>query len=709
MSKGSTNYETAVHNTSVFKNVRIPYSLDASGKSITKFLNMNEGLKYVDLKPNHKTYPTIISPTGYCILETHHSISKTCEEFLTRIAMPISRPHLIAEFQITVFSLNSASTLGLSVEQILEELEGYSKYPLEASFKRDMHFITERLGKLRLVLRNGIYYCQSDSLNEIQSLGNHPIIKDARLDKDSGVLAKFTTAVDGSITVENVQAHSLVRQENCKGISYGFAVKTAYLDQLKSFCMQTIKQPLTFAYDYNNDTTVPSLAISLRSRCKVRYYQQNSVDRVFSTGNAISGIIVLPCGAGKSLTGIAMLCKMGKAAVILSISSVSVDQWKNQCALFTDIDPKLVVTLTPNFQGDLPPGGCILITTYSMITYGGKRSGSSQKLIEQVTQRSWGCLVLDEVQYVPAPSFRKVSEIARCHCKIGLTATLLREDDLIGDLQWLIGPKLYEANWLELQAAGYLAKVSCSEVWCPMTPSFYKEYSSADFVLQRKLWSCNPHKLRVCEFLVRYHEAKGHKIIVFCDSLYSLFQLSWVLKRPFISGQVEHWERMKIIQNFKSDPNISTILLSKVGDTAIDIPVANIVIQMNFNFASRRQEAQRVGRILRPKTARGVTIESHFYSLLTMDSAELHYASARQEFVINQGYSYNSITMDDLPLNDFKLLFDDEKLQNNILAQLVSSGNLTDNNEKNIMRFDKFISKMDKMVKSSVDLQSITR
>lgn len=251
----------------------------------------------------------------------------------------------------------------------------------------------------------------------------------------------------------------------------------------------------------------------------------------------------------------------------------------------------------------------------------------------------------------------------------------MREDDLINDLQWLIGPKLDEANWLELQEAGFLAKAKCSEVWCPMTFEYFRAYLQSPPVKQRKLWTCNPNKLRTCEYLVRFHEARKDKVIVFSDNLFALKEVAYALRRPFISGEVTLPERMVIINKFKTSPTFSTIFLSKVGDNAIDIPCANVVIQISFNFASRRQETQRLGRILRPKPTNDPNEEfnAFFYSLVSKDTQEMAYADKRQQYIIDQGYAYKVLPMSVFPMSSEKLIYDDPHKQMEMLQKIIFS------------------------------------
>jgi DNA excision repair protein ERCC-3 len=286
-----------------------------------------------------------------------------------------------------------------------------------------------------------------------------------------------------------------------------------------------------------------------------------------------------------------------------------------------------------------------------MVSFSGKRSDKSQEIMDAICGREWGLLLMDEVHVVPAKMFRRVIGSVKAHCRLGLTATLVREDDLISDLNFLIGPKLYEANWMDLTAQGYLANVQCVEVWCPMTGPFMKEYlKSNNAKLKQLLYVMNPSKIRATEFLVRFHEERGDKIIVFSDLVFSLKLYAELLKKPLIYGETPERERQAILGTFRSTDAVRTICISKVGDTSIDLPEANVIIQVSSHFGSRRQEAQRLGRILRPKSftqqdgSNRATFNAFFYTLVSTDTQEMFYSAKRQQYLIDQGYTFKIVT-----------------------------------------------------------------
>ena len=258
-----------------------------------------------------------------------------------------------------------------------------------------------------------------------------------------------------------------------------------------------------------------------------------------------------------------------------------------------------------------------------------------------------------KVHVVPAVTFRRVVGNVHAHTRLGLTATLVREDEKISDLNFLIGPKLYEANWLDLTKSGYLANVQCVEVRCPMTGPFMQQYlkTGLDINMKQLLYVMNPNKVMTAEFLIDYHEKEGDNIIIFSDLVYSLKEYSERMNIPAIYGKTPEKERRSILQNFRSETGLcKTICLSKVGDTSIDLPEANVIIQISSHYSSRRQEAQRLGRILRPKKTTSQdgknrqSFNAYFYSLVSTDTQEMFYSSKRQKYLIDQGYTYKVVT-----------------------------------------------------------------
>ncbi len=274
--------------------------------------------------------------------------------------------------------------------------------------------------------------------------------------------------------------------------------------------------------------------------------------------------------------------------------------------------------------------------------------------------------------------FKKIVDKVKAHCKLGLTATLVREDNKIPELGFLVGPKLYEANWIDLTNQGYLARVKCCEIWCPMTKEFYAEYIKHAVVngarVQRILYTLNPSKLRACEYLVNYHRELNHKIIIFSDDVPALVLICEVLgKLDFIYGGTSENERKRILDNFKtgSSSMCSCIGLSKVGDTALDIPEANVIIQVSSHFGARKQEAQRLGRILRPKPNPTGGFNAFFYTLVSTDTSDMFFSTKRQQYLVDQGYTFQ-VVQDLSPIADKESKrLSSKKLEVDLLARIL--------------------------------------
>ena len=254
-------------------------------------------------------------------------------------------------------------------------------------------------------------------------------------------------------------------------------------------------------------------------------------------------------------------------------------------------------------------------------------------------------------QPILSNNFQQVLLQFKAHFKLGLTATLIREDDKIENLNYMIGPKLYEENWLDLVNQGYLARPYCVEIRCPMTPEFAREYKRCQANDKILMHAGNPNKFLVLQYLIKKHEDRGDKIIVFIEQPIILDIYGEILKIPVFHGIVSLEERILMLDKFKGTSKINTIMLSRLGDTAIDLPTANVVIQISSHFGSKRQEAQRLGRIMRPKENEMSEYNAFFYTLVSLETDETLYAAKRQKFLIDQGFSFEIVSDMVLPNN----------------------------------------------------------
>lgn len=626
------------------------------------------------LRDDHLRRPIWVLPDGRIFMEVFAPHYREVYDFLISIAHPLARTRLMHQYKINHASLYAATSLGLETTHIVKQLDRFSKNELPRTVVDYVTTYTERFGKATLVLKKGQYFVESHTLHVLQQLMSDPEIAKAckgaieesiqeigdeafafptEMDVEEvtrqmdalrhAQLAKHEVKEDGEMEVDSL----LVENEVPKTRTiYSFEIDATQFETVKRRCIE-MDYPLLEEYDFSNDATCESVAISLKATTVLRRYQEKCLSKLFSNGRVKSGIISLACGAGKSLVGVVASSTTKKKTLVLCTSTVSVQQWIHQFLLWSNVHHHNVVGFTSGgnqkkrIQTAADLGG-VLVTTYNMLSHSSKRSGYSSQVVSLIEDTEWGMVILDEVHVVPANTFRAVISKVKSHCKLGLSATLVREDDLIEHLLYLIGPKLYEANWLDLCRAGHIANVCCAEVWCPMTADFYREYVTAESRRGRALYIMNPNKLRTCEHLIRFHEARNDKILVFSDDVFALKTYAHLLGKPYIYGSTPNSERVQLLSAFQYNSNAKTLFISKIGDNSIDLPEATVLIQISSHYGSRRQEAQRLGRILRPKarTLSGRAFDAYFYSLVSQDTKESYYSAKRQQFLIEQGYAF---------------------------------------------------------------------
>ena len=613
-------------------------------------------------------------------MESFSPLSAKAQDFLTTIAEPLSRPTHLHEFKLTAHSLYAAISMGLTADDIIHFLDRYCKTALPEEI---VHFIQEctgSYGKVKLVLKYNRFFVESSDAEMLQTLLRDEVIGPLRIEGSEGITQEVAPKMGGLIIPGTKDAAGAKQQpdnaqqgsnnlpnggksddaaaqddemfatlraedddDDDMGQVHSFEIENYNVEKVQKRCLD-LGYPILEEYDFQKDEVNPRLDIDLKGNTFIRPYQEKCLTKMFGNGRAKSGIIVLPCGAGKTLVGITAACTVKKSVVILCTNSMSVVQWRNEFLRWSNISPNDIAIFTSDHKEKFSGNTGIIVSTYSMVTQAKARSHDSQKMMDFMTSREWGLMILDEVHVVPANMFRRVTHSIATHSKLGLTATLLREDDKISDLNFLIGPKLYEANWMELSDAGYIARVQCAEVWCPMTAEFYQEYIRETSRKQALLYIMNPRKFQACQFLIDYHEKRGDKVIVFSDNVYALKSYALKLKKAFIYGETPQNERLQILENFQHNENVNTIFLSKIGDTSIDLPEATCLIQISSHYGSRRQEAQRLGRILRAKKRNEEGFNAFFYSLVSKDTNEMVYSTKRQAFLVDQGYAFKVIT-----------------------------------------------------------------
>lgn len=626
----------------------------------------NNDFSYLDLKKDHQNRPLWIDPQkGRIILESFNPLAEQAQDFLITIAEPLSRPTFMHEYALTTHSLYAAVSVGLSPADIINTLERFLKTPLPSEIRSFINGCTQSYGKVKLVLKNTKYYVESPDPDMLQTLLKNPKIGPLRVHGSEEIVTSAAPKI-GGLVIPGTKSAAGVKQANGQDgqglqerdvmaalnddddddqdVTHAFEIADKDVETVQRECLN-LGFPVLEEYDFRRDEANANLDIDLRPGTQIRPYQEKSLSKMFGNGRAKSGLIVLPCGAGKTLVGITAACTIKKGVIVLCTSSMSVVQWRNEFLKWSNINPDDIVAFTSDSKGSVFTGSTgIIVTTYSMVTQSRARSYDAEKMMRFLTGREWGLMLLDEVHVVPANIFRKVTSSIKTHSKLGLTATLLREDDKISDLNFLIGPKLFEANWMELSKQGHIARVQCAEVWCPMPTEFYDEYLRAPSRKKNLLYIMNPRKFQACQYLINYHEARGDKIIVFSDNVYALKAYALKLGKAFIYGSTGQAERLQVLENFQHNPNVNTLFLSKIGDTSLDLPEATCLIQISSHYGSRRQEAQRLGRILRAKRRNDEGFNAFFYSLVSKDTQEMYFSSKRQAFLVDQGYAFKVIT-----------------------------------------------------------------
>eukprot|EP00049_Salpingoeca_infusionum_P000037 m.36681 g.36681 ORF g.36681 m.36681 type:complete len:781 (+) comp10028_c0_seq2:200-2542(+) len=668
---------------------------------------LNDGdlldMLHYKLKPDHEHRPIFVAEDLRIFLETSSQFYFQAAEFLIAIAEPQRRPACVHEYLLTRDSLYAAASLGMTTEYILAVLKKFNKTDQIPDAVIEMVSIsTQRYGKVTLSLKKGRYYLESSDAEALKTLMTDPVVTEARMIRDvapeeSAVVKQEAVKVEVEGVKVKEEVESMSAASSVAGstaiskrttdsaisslLSYNpedgslpmlpdlgeldashsdlsrmvFPIKSdsETVANIQRHMKTELDYPLLVEYAYENDTSVPTMDIQVKPSTRLRPYQEKSLKKMFNRGIARSGIIVLPCGAGKTLTGVTAVSTIKRRSIVLCSNNVAVEQWRREFMRWCDVGKQVrVITFTSDSKVIPDTNDCIVCATYSILAASRANNEETKRFRQWLFSLEWGMLVLDEVQTAPADTFKQLLVRIPAHCKLGLTATLVREDGRIKDLRFLVGPKLYEANWMDLQAAGYIAHVRCLEVRCKMHPTFFREYCrSADKGHEYKMKLCvsNPTKLTTCEFLIRMHEKRQDKIIVFADKKFVLHEVAYRLGKSdaVLDGDSTEAERLSVLDRYKKDKSFHTLFLSKIGDNAIDLPESNVLIQVSSHGGGRRQEAQRLGRILRAKTSTKTKPgepNAFFYTLVSLDTREMFYATARQRFLVDQGYSFQVLS-----------------------------------------------------------------
>jgi DNA excision repair protein ERCC-3 len=531
------------------------------------------------------------------LLETDHPLYEEARDALSGFAEMVKSPEYIHTYKLTQLSLWNAAAAGLTTDRVIEELRRFAKHdPPQIVVSRILDW-GKRYGRVKLLIENGRFILRCDDKYISAELEN------------TKAVAKYLTGRLDDATFEADPAYR------------GHIKQALILAEYPAEDLAGYREASPLAFDLR------AAALSGQPFL-LRPYQSEAADLFHANGEARGGhgVIVLPCGAGKTIVGMAAMTKLQTETLILTTAITALRQW---IAELTD-KTSLTADQIGEYSGEKKEIKPVTVSTYQILS-------ASEKHRELINSREWGLIIYDEVHTLPAPVFRMTAEL-QSKRRLGLTATLIREDGLQGDVFTLIGPKRYEVPWKVLEKSGYIAKAECFEVRVPLADSLRMDYAVADKRQKFRVAAENPDKLRVLRRLLKEHS--GRHILVIGLYISQLTLVAEMLNAPIITGKTKSGKRDELYQQFR-DGEFSVIIVSKVANYAIDLPDANVAIEISGTFGSRQEEAQRLGRILRPKPGEN---RAWFYTLVTSDTVEEGFAAHRQLFLAEQGYPYSVVS-----------------------------------------------------------------
>ncbi|NYI07644.1 DNA repair helicase XPB [Allostreptomyces psammosilenae] len=540
--------------------------------------------------------PLIVQSDKTLLLEVDHPRAAECRRDIAPFAELERAPEHMHTYRITPLGLWNARAAGHDAEQVVDALVAHSRYPVPHGLLVDVAETMARYGRLQLLRHpaHGLVMVTTD----------RPVLEEVLRSK------KIKPLVGARIDADTVVVHPSER------------------GQIKQTLLK-LGWPVEDLAGYVDGEAHP---IDLREDgWSLRPYQAQAVEGFWHGG---SGVVVLPCGAGKTLVGAAAMARARATTLILVTNTVSAHQWKTELLRRTSLTEDEI----GEYSGSKKEIRPVTIATYQVVTV--RRKGVYPHL-ELFDSRDWGLVVYDEVHLLPAPIFRFTADL-QARRRLGLTATLVREDGREGDVFSLIGPKRYDAPWKEIEAQGWIAPADCVEVRVTMTDSERLAYATAESEERYRFCATTESKQRVTEQLVRLHQ--GEQTLVIGQYIDQLDELGARLGAPVIKGDTSNAQREKLFDAFRTG-ELSVLVVSKVANFSIDLPEAAVAIQVSGTFGSRQEEAQRLGRVLRPK-ADGRA--ARFYSVVARDSVDQEFAAHRQRFLAEQGYAYRIVDADDI-------------------------------------------------------------
>ncbi len=586
--------------------------------------------------------PLIVQGDRTLLLDVHAPLAMECRNDLLPFAELERSPEHLHTYRLTPLSLWNATSAGFTAENAIDVLKKYSRYDVPQSIEVWITETASRFGKLRLIPGPTIKV----PVKTADILNNSPEKQQTELVEEQYL---YLVANSRPIFLEisaNPQAKKIL--EPCEFDESAVPENISVSEEEKKYCFQlkltdrgTIKQillkalwPIKDEIQLKNGEPLDFHLLETTKAGKtfqIRNYQNEAANALVGNRGPGTGFgtVVLPCGAGKTIVGMNVMNLLKTSTLIITTNISAVHQWIQELLDKTNLLPEQIAEYTGENKTLAP----VTVATYQILTWRPEKDGPYPHF-SIFRKRNWGLIIYDEVHMLPAPVFRVVAELQAVR-RIGLTATLVREDGCEGYVFSLVGPKRYDVPWKELEKSHWIAKAECIEVRLDLPESEEIEYAVAPARTKHRLASENPVKTEVTkEIISRFPE---DKILVIGQYLEQLEILSKELKTPIITGKTPNAERDKIYQDFR-EGKIHVLVVSKVANFAIDLPDASLAIQVSGTFGSRQEEAQRLGRILRPKER-----TSRFFTLITRNTVEEEFGSNRQKFLAEQGYSYRII------------------------------------------------------------------
>ena len=546
--------------------------------------------------------PLIVQSDKTLLLEVDHELAGECRRAIAPFAELERSPEHVHTYRLTPLGLWNARAAGHDAEQVVDVLLKYSRYAVPHALLVDVADTMARYGRLRLE--------------------KHPVHGLVLVTTDRAVLEEVVRSKKvAPLLGERVDPDTVVVHPSERGHLKQVLLKLGWpAEDLAGYV----------------DGEAHTIDAACRTAGTMRAYQQEAVEGFWHGG---SGVVVLPCGAGKTIVGAAAMAEAQATTLILVTNTVAARQWRHELLKRTTLTEDEI----GEYSGARKEIRPVTIATYQVMTT--RRKGVYTHL-ELLDARDWGLIVYDEVHLLPAPIFRMTADL-QARRRLGLTATLVREDGREGDVFSLIGPKRYDAPWKDIEAQGYIAPADCVEVRVTLTDSERLAYAvgRAGGALPVRVVRRRPRP-GSSQRLVERH--RGDQVLVIGQYLDQLDDLGERLDAPVIKGETTVKERERLFEAFRTG-EISLLVVSKVANFSIDLPEAAVAIQVSGTFGSRQEEAQRLGRILRPK-ADGRT--ARFYAVTARDTVDQDFAAHRQRFLAEQGYAYRIVDADDLPTLD---------------------------------------------------------